>query len=150
MEKLHYSIVIAAPKQKVWETMLNDDTYRKWTEVFNPGKESYYEGSWETGSDMQFLGPEEDGTVSGMISRIKESRPYDFLSIQHLGELNHGVEKAWEMPAGEEALENYTFNEVEGGTEVLVGIDVLAEYKDMFNGMWPNALEKLKEITEAA
>ena len=43
MEKLHFSISIKAPKEKVWDTMLNDVTYRQWTSVFNPPG-SYYEG----------------------------------------------------------------------------------------------------------
>ena len=128
--------------------MLEDATYREWTSVFNPSG-SYYEGSWEEGSDMRFLGPDTDGTVSGMISRIKESRPYDFISIQHLGEIHKGEEKLWpqEQWGGAEAFENYTFKEVDGGTEVVVDmIGVPDEYAEMFKDMWPKGLEKLKEL----
>lgn len=149
MEQLHYSIVINAPKQKVWETMLEDATYRQWTEVFNPAG-SYYEGEWTTGSKMLFLGPNPDpeSTVSGMVARIEESRPYDFVSIRHLGEIIKGEENLWPVVEGQEPYENYTLREVEGGTEVLVDLNILSEYKDMFNDMWPKALEKLKEIAE--
>ena len=34
MEKLNFKIEINAPKEKVWDTMLNKDTYKAWTEVF--------------------------------------------------------------------------------------------------------------------
>ncbi len=34
MSKLNFSIVIDAPKEKVWDTMLEDKTYRIWTEAF--------------------------------------------------------------------------------------------------------------------
>ena len=147
MEKLHFSIVIDAPRQKVWDTMLNDATYRQWTEVFNPSG-SYYEGDWTTGSSIRFLGPEKDGNVSGMVSRIKESRPYDYISIQHLGEIIKGEEKLWPAKEGSEALESYTFKESGAGTEVLIDLDTPVEYKDMFEEMWPQALEKLKTLAE--
>lgn len=149
MQKLHFSVHIQAPKKKVWDAMLQDKTYREWTTAFNPG--SYYEGKWETGSKMLFLGPHpKTGLPSGMVSCIKESRPYEFVSIEHLGFVQDGVEdttsdfiKEW---VG--ALENYTFVEKNGGTEVQVDIDVADSQKDEFQGMWPKALELLKEISE--
>lgn len=37
MRKLNFSIVIDAPKEKVWHAMLDDRPYREWTGAFNPG-----------------------------------------------------------------------------------------------------------------
>jgi uncharacterized protein YndB with AHSA1/START domain len=74
MNKLHFSIVIDAPVDRVWKTMLNDDTYRQWTEAFTPG--SHYVGEWKPGSKILFLGPDEKGRMGGMVSRIKELDPY--------------------------------------------------------------------------
>ncbi|MDQ5893468.1 MAG: hypothetical protein QG640_480, partial [Patescibacteria group bacterium] len=31
MQKIHFSIQINAPKEKVWDTMLGEATYREWT-----------------------------------------------------------------------------------------------------------------------
>ncbi len=59
MQKLHFKIDINAPKEKVWHTMLDDKTYRIWTEAFMPG--SYYKGDWSKGSKMLFIGPGENG-----------------------------------------------------------------------------------------
>ena len=89
MDKLHFSIVINATKEKVWNTMLNDDTYRKWTEAFAPG--SYYKGNWNKGSKILFVGPGEKGEM-GMVSRIKENKQYEFISIEHLGIIQNGKE----------------------------------------------------------
>lgn len=148
MDKLHFSIVINAPKAKVWHTMLDDATYRVWTEAFTPG--SHYVGNWSKGSKILFLGPNKKGGMSGMVSRIKENRLHEFISIEHLGEVHDGKEdttseavKAW---AG--ALENYTFNETGGTTEVLVDLDTAEEFTEMFQNMWPKALQKLKELAE--
>lgn len=153
MQKLNYSIKINASKEKVWNTMLNKETYEQWTSVFNPTG-SYYEGGWSTGDEIKFLGPDENGTVSGMLSRIKESRPFDFVSIQHLGEIHKGEVTTWKNEKGEdvEAYENYTFNEKGGETEVIVDITTTATFpegmSEMFGEMWPKGLEKLKEIAE--
>lgn len=150
MEKLHYNIIINATREKVWKTMLEDKTYREWTSVFNPSSGSYFEGDWSEGSAIRFLGPSEGGSVGGMSSMIEKSMPYEFMSIKHLGEIQNGVDQvaAGKAQPWKDAHENYTFKEVEGGTEVLVDLDSPSEYKGMFEEMWPKALLKLKEITE--
>ena len=148
MQKLNFSIVINASKEKVWNTMLEDKTYRIWTEVFSKG--SHYIGDWSKGSKILFLGPNENGEMGGMVSRIKENKLYEYISIEHLGVVENGKEdttsdavKQW---AG--SLENYTFKNKDGKTELLVDMDINDEYKEMFEGMWPKALQKLKEISE--
>lgn len=148
MDKLHFSIAIKAPKKKVWNTMLDDNTYRVWTEPFMAG--SHYVGDWSKGSKILFLAPGETGKMGGMVSRIKENRPFEYISIEHLGVVQDGKEdtsseavKGW---AG--ALENYTFKEKGGTTEVLVDLDTVEEYKEMFQGLWPKALQELKELAE--
>jgi uncharacterized protein YndB with AHSA1/START domain len=148
MEHIHFSIQINAPRQKVWDTMLGEETYKQWSSVFNPdiSSESYVEGSWDEGSDIKFLGKDKDGAISGMLGKIQESRPGEFVSIKYSGELMQGKETMY--GPDELYFENYTFNEKDGGTELIVDIDVKDEYKDMFNGMWPKALETLKELAE--
>lgn len=147
MEKLQFKTIINAPVKKVWNTMLNDSTYREWTKSFHAG--SYFEGSWDQGSDIQFLAKEEDGKSSGMYSRIKENRRYEFISIQHLGEISKGIKTPWPVSSEfNEGLENYSFREVDGGTELTVEMDSPAEYKEMFEGMWPKALATLKDLSE--
>ena len=143
MEKLHFKIDINAPKEKVWNTMLEDKTYRIWTEAFAPG--SYYKGDWNKGSKILFLAPGEKGEM-GMVSRIKDNRKYEFISIEHLGDVKDGKEYTETSWSG--ALENYTFKENKGKTEVLIDVDSTEEFKEMFQGMWPKALQKVKELAE--
>jgi hypothetical protein len=125
--------------------MLDDKTYRIWTDAFQPG--SYAVTTWEKGTPAKFLAPNGDG----MVSRIAENIPNEFLSIEHLGMIIKGVEdttsddvKAW---AG--AMENYTLKDNNGNTEVIVEMDSDENYSKMFNEMWPKALEKVKELSEA-
>ncbi len=150
MKRLNFKIEINASKQKVWETMLEDETYRVWTATFHPG--SYFEGEWKKGSKMLFLA-EDDGKLSGMSSQILEAKPYDYVSIEHLGEVVDGVEdttservKKWQG-----AQENYILDEVDGVTTLTIELDEDHENKEMMemlNNMWPPALNKLKELCE--
>ncbi|MBP8003364.1 MAG: SRPBCC domain-containing protein [Chloroflexi bacterium] len=149
MQKLHFSILINAPKEKVWHAMLDDQPYREWTKAFNEG--SYYKGSLEKGSKILFLGPDPNtGVEGGMVSRIAENELYEFISIEHLGIVQNGVEDTTSEVARKwaPAFENYTFHDKDGATELLVDMDVEAEYAQMFNEMWPKGLEKLKELIE--
>ena len=146
MEKIHFSTHINAPREKVWDTMLQKDTYQEWTVPFHEG--STFEGNWEEGSEMKFIGPSENGSISGMYAIIAANRPHEFISIKHLGEFKDGEKSPWPVVEGQEGYENYTFKDANGGTEVLVELTVPEEWKDMFNDMWPKALAKLKEIAE--
>ena len=144
MEKINFSTSINAPKEKVWKTLWDDTTYRKWTSVFSPT--SYADTDWKEGSKVLFL----DGQGSGMVSKIEANRPNEFMSFKHLGEVKNGVEdtesdkvKSW---AG--AHENYTLKEVDGTTDLLVELDMNEEYKEMFMQMFPKALEQVKILSE--
>lgn len=150
MTTLHFSIDINAPKEKVWSTMLSDATYREWTKVFNPNGGSYFEGSWDEGSKIRFIGPDENGKLGGMLSRIEVNKPYEFISIEHLGQIADGVEDTTsdEIKGWIGAHENYTFTEENGVTTVKVDLDTVDEFKDMFEKAWPKGLQKLKELSE--
>jgi hypothetical protein len=150
MQKLKYTAFINAPREKVWHTMLDKETYSEWTKVFSPG--SYYKGDWNKGSKIIFVGPDPaSGEEGGMVGMIEENIPYEFVSIKYIGMIKDGKDVPHddaEAAKWGDAHENYTFKDKDGGTELLVEIDVADEYADMFNGMWPNALEALKALAE--
>ncbi len=149
MQKIHFSKQIHAPREKVWDVMLGDKTYRQWAEAFSPG--GYYKGDWNEGSKILFLGPDpKTGIEGGMVSRIKESRKPEFVSIEHLGIVNNGIEDTTSEDAKKwtPAFENYTFTEKDGGTQLDVDLDIVDEMKEAFEEMWPKALELLKVIAE--
>ncbi len=145
MNTLNFSIFINASKEKVWNTMLGDATYREWTKAFN--ETSYYEGDWSEGSKILFLGTDKDGNVDGgMSSRIAKNTQFEYVSIEHVGTIENGVEKPME---GGTAFENYSFTEKDGGTEVGIEMTNIPDsYMEMMNAMWPKALEALKELAE--
>lgn len=151
MKKLHYKIDIDTSAEKVYNTMLginNIETYEQWTSEFNPG--STYEGSWEKGAKIYFIGTDENGKRGGMVAQIADNIPARFVSIRHYGivdgenEITEGAQvEKW---AG--GMENYSFDENNGVTTVTVDVDVTEDYIDYFNTTWPKALNKLKELVE--
>ncbi|MBI5531011.1 MAG: SRPBCC domain-containing protein [Candidatus Doudnabacteria bacterium] len=150
MKKIHFSIEINAPKEKVWDVMLADKTYREWTLPFNAAG-GYFKGDWSKGSKILFLGKDPNtGEEGGMVSTIAENKPYEFLSIEHLGIVNNGVEDTTSEAARKwtPAFENYSFEEQNGITTLTVDMDSEDSMAEEFNKMWPEALQKLKELAE--
>jgi uncharacterized protein YndB with AHSA1/START domain len=146
---LHFEISINAKAMDVYNKMIDDKSYRQWTALFNPS--SFYEGTWEKGSKILFVGFGEDGEKGGMVSRIKENIPGKFISIEHLGMLKGDIEilDGPDVEIWQGALENYTFTEVNGATILSIDLDSNEEYKNYFDETWPKALKELKSICEA-
>jgi hypothetical protein len=152
MANLQFKVTINAPIAKIYDWMLglsSKSTYEQWTALFNPT--STYEGSWEKGSKVLFVGVDEKGEKGGMVSRIAESIPNQFVSIQHYGLFKSGKE----ITAGPEVekwangFENYTFTENNGNVTVTVDLlNTPEEFVGYMNDAYPKALEKLKEICE--
>ncbi|TAE80415.1 MAG: SRPBCC domain-containing protein [Bacteroidetes bacterium] len=151
MEKLQFNISIHATAAKVYDIMLginNKLTYEQWTSLFNPT--STYEGSWDKGSKMQFIGVDEHGEKGGMLSRIVENIPNQFVSIQHYGlvKAEQEITEGPEVEKWANGFENYTFNETNGTTTVTVNLDTATDFLEYMNQAYPQALNKLKEMCE--
>lgn len=153
MEKLKFNVSINAPVNKVYTFMLgldNKSTYEQWTALFNPT--STFEGNWDKGSKMLFVGVDGKGEKGGMVSEITENRLNEYVSIRHYGLVKADVEitSGPEVEKWANGFENYTFKENNGVTEVVVELENLTEeFLEYMNNTYPNALLKLKEICEA-
>lgn len=145
----HFEEVINCPLQKVYEIMIDPENYHDWTTAFNP--HSRFEGTWQKGSEMVFLGTESDGSISGMVSYIRENIPGKVISIGHTGIVKSNV-RIMIGPEADEwhgAIENYTFEAAGKGTRLLIDIDSATKYISVLNKMWPEALNRLKMICES-
>lgn len=140
MQTLHFTTTINAPVSKVRDTMLNHPTYEQWTSAFSEW--STYEWSRDQGSEIKFL----DGSGKwGMIATIASNKLHEYISIQHLGQINE--DKTTTMFEWE-SFENYSFTSIDDTTTKL-DIEMTAmpdERVDMFNEMWPKALILLKDL----
>jgi len=144
MKRLNFSIQINASKEKVWNVLWDDVTYRKWTSTFSEG--SYAISDWKEGSKILFLSPNGEG----MFSTIAKKNPYEFMSFKHLGTVKGGEEQ----PDNEEtkkwsgAMENYSLDEKNGVTELTVTMDITEDHEQYFKDTFPKALESVKALAE--
>lgn len=145
MEKLNFSTSINARREKVWNVLWDDNSYREWTSAFTEGSYAETE-NWKEGSKVLFLSP--DG--GGMVSTVASNKKNEFMSFKHLGVVKNGVEdtesesvKGW---AG--AMENYRLIDEGGKTKLVVDMDITDEFKDYFVKTLPVALEKVKGLSE--
>ncbi len=144
---MEYRININAPRERVWNTLWADDTYREWTAVFAEGSRA--ETDWKKGSKVLFL----DGKGQGMVSTIADNIPNEFMSIKHLGMVKDGIEDVDSEEARKWAgsFENYTLRATNEGTELTVTMEGATIPKDFEHYMaetWPGALDKLKVLCE--
>ena len=139
MTRLHYSADIDAPRERVWEVLWDDKTYRDWTSAFGEG--SHAKSDWKEGSTIQFLDP----SGNGMSSVIEKKVPNERMTFRHLGEIKEGKEQP--APASwSGAIEEYTLKDNGRGTTLIVDADTADEYKEMFEKAFPKALQRVKEL----
>ncbi len=145
---------ISAPSVRVWDVMLGEETYPIWTAAFHEG--STFVGSWDQGSSIRFIGPGQDGSLSGLVALITDSRRGEYVRIEYLGEVRDGVddltsESALQWAGG---TESYRFSEANGVTTLTVELESNnpnPEIQAMLGamvGMWAPALDKLKSLVE--
>ena len=111
MKKLQFKVNINAPVTRVYDFMLglnSKSTYEEWTALFNPT--STFEGSWDKGSKIFFVGVDEKGEKGGMVSRIIENIPNRFVSVQHYGliQADKEITEGPEVEKWANGFENYT------------------------------------------
>lgn len=151
MRKLQRTILINAPRERVWDVMLSDSTYRIWTTPFCPG--SYFQGDWSEGSKMLFLAPGAEGEgESGLVSRVKTHVPHEQLSLEHLGLVLNGVEDLRSPMAllWKGAIESYRLTEKDDATELAIELDIMEDERERMDAMWREGLEELKKLAEAS
>lgn len=144
---MQFAVRINATKEKVWNTLWNDNSYRKWTAIFAEGSYAVTD-NWKEGSKVLFL----DGKRNGMVSMVAGNRPYEYMSFVHKGEVKDGIEEteSEQVKQWEGMTENYTLTPSVDGTELLVEMEanMSVDIKDYFEKTWPLAMKKIKELAE--
>lgn len=146
MKSMNFDININAPRENVWKALWEDANYRAWTAPFAEG--SHAVTDWKQGSKVLFLNEKGEG----MVSRIEENRPNEYMSIRHLGEMKDGVEDVTSETAEQwaNAMENYTLSNISEGTHLKIELtgNIPPEFEGYFAAAWPKALNILKGIAE--
>lgn len=144
LRKHIYEIEINALAAKVWDILLNPETYKKWTSVFSEG--SYYKGELKPGGRLHFLTP----AGNGMYGDIIFFTPDSYILFQHIGEIKNlkeqPVDEAAEKWTG--SFESYKVEEKDGKTILTAEVDVDPKHAAYFDEAFPNGLKKIKAMAE--
>lgn len=146
MEKLNFSVNIAAPREKVWKVLWDKKSYEQWTVPFSPG--STIETNWQEGSRVLFL---DSTSKDGMVSEIATNKPNEVMTFRHLGMVINGKEdmESPEVKVWAGAEEKYTLEDGNGHTRLLVNVDIAEDHADFFRTAFPKALDIVKHLAES-
>jgi uncharacterized protein YndB with AHSA1/START domain len=137
--RLHHTVDIDAPRDRVWAVLWDDKTYRDWSSAFMEG--SHAVSDWKEGSKIQFLDP----SGNGMLAIIEKKVPNERMTFRHIAEIREGKEhpapSSWAN-----AREEYTLKDNGRGTTLTVDTDAADEYKEAFEKAFPKALQRVKEL----
>ena len=142
MKYMQFSVEILAAQQKVWNTLWDDETFREWAGVIDPG--TYMVGTLEEGREVQYISSENGYGVTSLVEKLT---PGEFVLLRHSADTQgHGTqarEKEWTGGA-----ESYALSEKDGTTTLAVAFDVPIELVDVLSVSYPKALERVKDLAE--
>ena len=142
MKQLQFQIDINATKEKVWDTLWQDKTFRLWAGLIDPG--TYMTGELKEGNEVQFISAENGYGVTSLVERLT---PGEFILFRHQADTQEigqqEREKEW---AG--GKESYWLSEKDGITTLTAAFDVPSEQEEYFSLNYPKALEQVKILAE--
>jgi hypothetical protein len=142
MKKMQFSIEIKAPKERVWDTLWQDETLRQWAGIIDPG--TYMVGDLNEGSEVQFISSENGYGVTSLVEKLAAN---EFLLLRHHADTQESGkrEREKEWTGGEES---YALAEKDGTTILTAAFDVPPELEKYFKDTYPKALERVKVLAE--
>ncbi len=142
MKELQFTIEIHATKEKVWDTLWQDETFRQWASIIDP--ETYMVGELKEGNEVQFISAHGGYGVTSLVEKLI---PGEFLLLRHSADTqDEGKrEREKEWTGGKES---YQLSEKDGSITVTVEFDVPSEMEEYFKVNYPKALEEVKILAE--
>lgn len=142
MKEMQFVVEINASKEKVWNTLWQDETFRSWASVIDP--ETYMLGELKEGNEVQFISAQGGYGVTSLVQKYIQN---EFLLLRHQvdtqGEGTETREKEWTGGA-----ENYVLTRENGVTILTVAFGVPSTQEDYFTVTYPKALTRVKELAE--
>lgn len=144
MQKMKFSVEIKAPREKVWDTLWQDTTFRDWSSIIDPG--TYMEGKLQEGNEVNFIGNSDGGANFGVTSRVEKLIPNKFILFSRIADIkvdkDGSIEKRDTQWTG--GVESYELEESNGKVTLSVTQDVPDELVEYFETKYPKALERVK------
>lgn len=138
---MQFTIEINATKDRVWDTLWQDETLRDWAGIIDPG--TYMVGELKEGHEIQFI----SGNGYGVTSLVEKLTPGESVLLRHSADTQdegkHERDKQWTG-----GTERYTLAEKDGTTTLTAAFDVPPELEEYFNINYSKALERVKVLAE--
>lgn len=139
---MEFSIEINATKVKVWKTLWQDETFRDWASIIDPG--TYMKGDMIQGNEIQFISSENGYGVTSLVDKLI---PNEFVFFRHMADTKESGKEAREKDwTG--GTESHTLMERDGVTTLRVEFDVPTELEEIFMERFPKALGRIKVLSE--
>jgi uncharacterized protein YndB with AHSA1/START domain len=141
MKEMQFSVEIKATKEKVWDTLWRDETFRQWAGIIDPG--TYMSGELKEGNEVEFI----SGNGYGVTSLVEKLVEGEYLLLIHEADTqgNGEQEREKQWTGGKES---YSLSEKDGTTTLTASFDVPPELEKYFQDNYPKALERIKELAE--
>ena len=141
-QEQNFSIKIKAPKEKVWQTLWEDKTFRDWGNIIDEGL--YMVGEMKEGNEVQFI-----SSVSGVgvTSVIEKLAPHEYITFRQIADtMKSGEQERKKEWTG--GTKSYSLTEKDGVTSLTVEIDVPPGQEETFKVRFPRALKRVKVLAE--
>lgn len=142
MKEMQFSIEMHATKERVWDTLWQDETFREWASIIDPG--TYMVGDLKEGNEIQFISSANGYGVTSLVVKLVAG---EFLLLRHSADTQEDGkrEREKEWTGGEES---YRLAEKDGTTTLTVAFDVPGDMEEYFKINYPKALERVKVLAE--
>lgn len=142
MNEMQFTIEISESKERVWDTLWRDDTFREWAGLIDPG--TYLKGELKEGNTVEFISAENGYGVTSLVDKLI---PNEYLLLKHKADTQEAGTKDRndEWTGGEES---YKLVEENGTTTLTVAFGVPPELEKYFGENYPKALQRVKELAE--
>lgn len=142
MKELEYKIKINKPKEIVWFTLWDDQSFRDWSNNIDEG--TYMLGDLIEGNEIQFISSLNGYGVTSLVSKLI---PNEYILFKHASDTqNTGTETRDKQWTG--GSESYTLNDNDGSTLLIIKSEIPDELVDVFNESLPKALDRIKYLAE--
>ncbi len=141
MKEMQFEIEINTSKEQVWNALWQDETFREWAGIIDPG--THIVGELIEGNQVQFISENGYG-VTSLVEKLTENQ---FLLLRHEADTqdNGKSERAHEWTGG---AETYSLAEKDGITTLTVSFGVPSKMEDYFAINYPKALNRVKVLAE--
>ncbi|MFN7161189.1 MAG: SRPBCC domain-containing protein [Candidatus Gracilibacteria bacterium] len=142
---MQHSIQINASKEKVWDVLWSDKSFRDWANIIDEG--TYIDGDLQEGKEVNVM----SASGYGVTVKVEKLTPYQFLLFKQVADIKVGKDGAVEKreKEWEGGSESYELKEKEGKVELIITEDVPENLVEYFDEKLPEVLERIKVLAEA-